>query len=191
VTNQSAPDAASAATTPAGPRTVAAFDFDGTLTSGGSVLPFLVAIQGFWPVFRAVAALSPKLLRSALMGGAAADSAKEQLFTRLLGGLSVQVVDERSVTFAERHLARHLRQDALVRLRWHQRQGHHVVIVSASPECYVRQAGEQLGVEVICASCAPPIMASTPGSWARWDACGSSPGWPTWSGSPRRAVSPG
>jgi phosphatidylglycerophosphatase C len=152
VTNQSAPDAASAATTPAGPRTVAAFDFDGTLTSGGSVLPFLVAIQGFWPVFRAVAALSPKLLRSALMGGAAADSAKEQLFTRLLGGLSVQVVDERSVTFAERHLARHLRQDALVRLRWHQRQGHHVVIVSASPECYVRQAGEQLGVDGVLAT---------------------------------------
>jgi phosphatidylglycerophosphatase C len=152
VTNQPASDAAAAPATPARRKTVAAFDFDGTLTSGGSVLPFLVAVRGFWPVFRAVTALSPKLLRSALVGGAAADSAKEQLFTRLLGGLPAQLVDERSATFAHRHLAHHLRQDAQRRLRWHQRQGHHVVIVSASPECYVRYAGEELGVDGVLAT---------------------------------------
>jgi phosphatidylglycerophosphatase C len=134
------------------PRTVAAFDFDGTLTSGGSVLPFLVSLRGFWPVFRAVAALSPKLLRSALVGGAAADDVKEQMFRRLLGGLPVALVNDRSIIFAERHLARHLRQDARLRLRWHQRQGHHVVIVSASPECYVRPAGELLGVDGVLAT---------------------------------------
>jgi phosphatidylglycerophosphatase C len=131
---------------------VAAFDFDGTLTSGGSVLPFLVALRGFWPVLRTVSALAPKLLRSALVGGAAADSAKEEIFTRLLGGLPVQDVDERAVVFAERHLARHLRQDARLRLQWHLRQGHHVVIVSASPECYVRPAGELLGVDGVLAT---------------------------------------
>jgi phosphatidylglycerophosphatase C len=152
VTNQPASDAAAAPATPARRRTVAAFDFDGTLTSGGSVLPFLVAVRGFWPVFRAVAALSLRLLRSALVGGAAADSTKEKLFTRLLGGLPVQLVDERSVAFAERHLARHLRQDARLRLEWHQRQGHHVVIVSASPECYVGRAGELLGVDAVLAT---------------------------------------
>jgi phosphatidylglycerophosphatase C len=133
-------------------RTVAAFDFDGTLTSGGSVLPFLVSLRGLWPVVRAVTALSPKLLRSALVGGAAADEAKEQLFTRLLGGLPIELVNDRSVIFAERHLARHLRQDARLRLQWHQRQGHHVVIVSASPECYVRHAGDLLGVDGVLAT---------------------------------------
>jgi phosphatidylglycerophosphatase C len=132
--------------------TVAAFDFDGTLTSGGSVFPFLVALRGLWPVFRAVCTLSPKLVRAALLGGSAADSAKEQLFTRLLGGLPVQVVDESARAFAARHLARHLREDARRRLQWHQRQGHHVVIVSASPECYVRRAGELLGVDGVLAT---------------------------------------
>jgi phosphatidylglycerophosphatase C len=150
VTNQSASSAASTgAAVPTAPRTVAAFDFDGTLTRGGSVLPFLVALRGFWPVLRTVAALSPGLLRSALVGGTAADEAKEKLFTRLLGGLPVQVVEERSVIFAEHHLARRLRQDARLRLEWHRRQGHHVVIVSASPECYVRHAGELLGVDAV------------------------------------------
>jgi phosphatidylglycerophosphatase C len=131
---------------------VAAFDFDGTLTSGGSVLPFLIALRGFWPVVRTVTALAPKLLRAALVGGSAADNAKEEMFTRLLGGLPVQLVEERSVEFAEHHLARHLRQDTRLRLQWHQRQGHHVVIVSASPECYVRPAGELLGVDGVLAT---------------------------------------
>jgi phosphatidylglycerophosphatase C len=152
VTNHPAQDASVAAARPAAKRTVAAFDFDGTLTSGGSVLPFLVAVRGFWPVLRAVVALSPALLRSAVVGGTAADAAKEKLFTRLLGGLPLRAVDDRSVSFAERHLARHLREDTRLRLQWHQRQGHHVVIVSASPECYVRRAGEILGVDAVLAT---------------------------------------
>jgi phosphatidylglycerophosphatase C len=153
MTNQpTSPDATAAAPAVASTRTVAAFDFDGTLTSGGSVFPFLVALRGMWPVVRAVVALSPQLLRSALVGGTAADTAKQRLFTRLLGGLPAQVVEERSIEFAHRHLARHLRQDARLRLQWHQRQGHHVVIVSASPECYVRPAGELLGVDGVLAT---------------------------------------
>ena len=49
------------AATPAGKRTVAAFDFDGTLTSGGSVLPFLVAVRGLWPVLPCRGCAVPKL----------------------------------------------------------------------------------------------------------------------------------
>lgn len=131
---------------------MAAFDFDGTLTTGGSVFPFLVDLRGFWPVLRAVAGLTPWLLRAAIIGGTAADKTKEKLFTRLLGGLPVDEVDRRSVAFAQRHLNRHLRQDTRRRLEWHQRQGHHVVIVSASPECYVRPAGDQLGVDGVVAT---------------------------------------
>jgi phosphatidylglycerophosphatase C len=134
------------------PTAVAAFDFDGTLTSGGSVLPFLVSLRGVVPVLRAVARLAPQLARSAISGGTAADDAKEKLFTRLLGGVPVDEVDRRSADFARRHLARRLRPDTLRRLRWHQSQGHHVVIVSASPENYVRPAGEQLGVDGVVAT---------------------------------------
>jgi phosphatidylglycerophosphatase C len=148
----SAPPSPTSPRSPAPPRTVAAFDFDGTLTNGGSVLPFLVDLRGTGPVLGAVAGLAPKLLRAALVGGAAADDAKEKLFVRILGGLSVADVDERSETFAERHLNRHLRRDAQQRLEWHQRQGHHVVIVSASPECYVRPAGALLGVDGVVAT---------------------------------------
>jgi phosphatidylglycerophosphatase C len=132
--------------------TVAAFDFDGTLTDSGSVFPFLVSLRGLWPVLRAVVGLSPPLVRAALAGGSAADDAKERLFHRLLGGLPVEEVDRVSAVFARRHLQRHLREDTRRRLEWHRRQGHHIVIVSASPECYVSPAGEELGVDGVVAT---------------------------------------
>ena len=131
---------------------MAAFDFDGTLCDGGSVVPFLIGLRGPWPVLRAVVRLSPALLHAAVVGGTAADDVKERLFRRLLSGLPVEEVDRRSAVFARRHLERHLRDDVRRRLDWHLRQGHHTVIVSASPECYVIPAGEQLGVEGVVAT---------------------------------------
>ena len=132
--------------------TVAAFDFDGTLTDSGSVFPFLVAVRGWWPVLRAMARLSPRLIRAAVSGGSAADSVKEALFTKLLGGLPEDELNRRSSVFAERHLARHLREDTKRRLDWHRRQGHYTVIVSASPECYVVPSGHRLGVDAVLAT---------------------------------------
>jgi phosphatidylglycerophosphatase C len=137
---------------PAGPATVAAFDFDGTLTDAGSVLPWLVSLRGLWPVLRAVVRYSPALLRAAVVGGTAADDAKEKIFIRLLGGLPVEEVDRRSAEFAARHLRRHLREDARARLEWHRCRGHHTVVVSASPEAYVGPAGELLGVDGVVAT---------------------------------------
>ena len=136
----------------AGRATVAAFDYDGTLTDSGSVLPFLVSLRGLLPVLRAVVRYSPALLRAAVAGGAAADDVKEKIFTRLLGGLPVAEVDRLSAEFAARHLRRHLREDVRRRLEWHRRQGHHTVIVSASPEAYVGPAGELLGVDGVVAT---------------------------------------
>jgi phosphatidylglycerophosphatase C len=131
---------------------VAAFDFDGTLTDSGSVFAFLVSQRGLWPVLRAVVRLSPSLARAAVTGGAGADHVKERLFTRLLSGLPVSEVDRRSRVFAHRHLQKHLREDTRRRLEWHRRQGHHIVVVSASPECYVSPAGEELGVDGVVAT---------------------------------------
>lgn len=132
--------------------TVAAFDFDGTLTRGGSVVPFLVAVRGLAPVVRAIARDLPALGRSALLGGAAADSAKEALFTRVLSGVSADEVERVGVEFAERHLRRRLRADTRERLEWHRKLGHRIVIVSASPECYVLPAAQLLGAEAALAT---------------------------------------
>lgn len=132
--------------------TVAAFDFDGTLTRGGSVVPFLVKVRGPLPVAAALLQQAPALLRAAILGGSAADTSKERLFMRLLAGAATEEIDHIGVVFAEEHLRRRLRPEARARLDWHRKQGHHVVVVSASPECYVRPAAELLGAEAALAT---------------------------------------
>lgn len=132
--------------------TVAAFDFDGTLTNGGSVIPFLLGVRGPLTVAWAIARDLPALVRSAIMGGAAADEAKEALFTRVLAGVPAEDVEHAGVVFAERHLRRRLRADTRDRLEWHRKLGHRIVIVSASPECYVRPAAELLGADAALAT---------------------------------------
>jgi phosphatidylglycerophosphatase C len=131
---------------------VAAFDFDGTVTRGGSVFPFLVAVRGVLPVATAVVQTLPMLARAALFGGTAADVAKQAIFSHVLAGVPVARVERVGAAFAEEHLRRRLRPRIVERLEWHQRQGHTVLLVSASPECYVRPAGEQLGVDGVLAT---------------------------------------
>lgn len=138
----------SAGTRPA----VAAFDFDGTLTYGGSVVPFLRVVRGTLPVARALLQDLPRLFHAAIVGGTAADVAKEGLFMRLLAGLPVAEIEQAGAEFAEAHLRRRLRPDVRERLEWHRKQGHRVVVVSASPECYVRPAAALLGADAALAT---------------------------------------
>jgi phosphatidylglycerophosphatase C len=129
------------------PPGVAAFDFDGTLTQGGSVFEFLIAVAGRTRTLSAAASLSPRLAHAALVGGAVADSTKEQLFGRLLAGVPVDRVEEVAADFATTHLRRYSRPEVRARLDWHRLRGDLVVIVSASPDLYVRVAGELLGAD--------------------------------------------
>jgi phosphatidylglycerophosphatase C len=131
---------------------VAAFDFDGTLTDGGSVLEFLVALRGRQAVLAATAVLAPRLAYGALAGGATADEAKQRLFVRTLAGESLTRVREVSDRFTRHHLDRHLRPEVRERFDWHRRRGDRVVIASASPEVYVGVAGELLGADGVVAT---------------------------------------
>jgi len=132
--------------------TVAAFDFDGTLTRGGSVWQFLAAVCGRRAVASAGLALAPQLLKAALLGGSAADEAKEALFVRTLAGRDAEDVARLAEAFGRAHFRRRARTKVRARLDWHRRQGHLLVLVSASPEFYVRPVGHELGVDGVMAT---------------------------------------
>ncbi|HEY1988483.1 MAG TPA: HAD-IB family hydrolase [Acidimicrobiales bacterium] len=125
----------------------AAFDFDGTLTTGGSVFDFLSALAGRRKVATASIALLPQLAHAALAGGEVADRTKERLFEMVLAGIETPAFDQVSREFAKAHLAGHLRPDVRQRLQLHQQRGDHTVIVSASPEAYIAEAARLLGAE--------------------------------------------
>lgn len=131
---------------------VAAFDFDGTLTDGGSVFAFLAAVVGRKTVLRATVELAPRLARAALAGGTVADRTKEELFTRVLAGVDADYLDQVATEFAVSHLAGHLRPEVRRRLDWHRGRGDRVVIVSASPYAYIGVAAERLAADAAIAT---------------------------------------
>jgi phosphatidylglycerophosphatase C len=126
---------------------IAAFDFDGTLTTGGSVFGFLSALTSRRKVATASIGLLPQLAQAAIVGGEVADRTKERLFEMVLDGIETSAFDEVSREFAQAHLAAHLRGDVRQRLQLHQQRGDHTVIVSASPEAYIAEAARLLGAE--------------------------------------------
>jgi len=131
---------------------VAAFDLDGTLTSGGSVWQFLVYIAGRARVLLAGLVDLPKLSIAAVAGGSANDSAKEALYLRVLRGRDASDVSRRAAEFGLSHFRSRVRTEVRDRLEWHKAQGHRVVVVSASPEIYVGAVAAELEADAVIAT---------------------------------------
>ena len=126
--------------------TVAAFDVDHTLTTKDCVIPFLRQVGGWgiyfrllrrgWPLFRALLARDRDLL-------------KAEVTNAVLSGRAQVEVESVSHIFAQRAFPSWLRDDVVARLRWHQSQGHWVVLVSASYGFYLRHLAESLGCRAV------------------------------------------
>lgn len=129
---------------------VAAFDVDGTLTVRDCVGPFLLRVGGWGGLTRAVLHKPAAALGAA--GRRDRDRLKELLVGGVLRGRKVAQVEALGEEFAQHVEADWLRADTLERLRWHQRAGHRIVLVSASLGPYLRPLGRRLGVDdVLCA----------------------------------------
>ena len=124
-------------------RTVAAFDFDGTITRSDTLLPFLRRSAGRAPTARALLALSARITAS-MAGVGSRDAAKEELLRRLLAGQPVAALEEVAEAFADHLVAHRLRPETLERVERHRAAGHELVVVSASPELYVAPVARRL-----------------------------------------------
>jgi HAD superfamily hydrolase (TIGR01490 family) len=140
-------------------RPVAAFDFDGTLLAGDTLLILHRLVRSPWGQLIDGLQLLPDLLlwKSSLRSTA---WFKQQVLQQLLTPAMKQRSTEQRTALLERSLAdalwRQLRPEALARLEWHRQQGHRVVIVSASPRCLLQLIAEHLGVELIATETSDP-----------------------------------
>ncbi len=135
--------ASSSATRPV----VAAFDVDGTLTTGDCVLPFLRRAAGRR---LATALLARPVALVAALARRDRDRLKELACTSL-AGLPSDDVDRLGASFAREIAASRLRDDTVARLRRHRELGHTVVLASASLDPYLVPLGELLGVDgIVC-----------------------------------------
>jgi len=117
-------------------RTVAAFDFDGTITYRDSLLPFLFFTHGYLLASFYLLIELPWLL-GFLFGFASRQSAKEKLLTRFYKGTPIAAMQEYGKRYSETLLKKQVRPEALKRIAWHHREGHEVILISASIDIYL------------------------------------------------------
>jgi phosphatidylglycerophosphatase C len=131
-------------------RTIAAFDFDGTMTRRDTLVPFLATIAGRGAVAAALAAEAPRLAY-AVAGRGDRDEAKVRVLRRVLAGREHAEVAAAGRTFGAQLVRTGISAEARDRISWHRRAGHEIVIVSASLDVYLDEVAERLGVgHVLC-----------------------------------------
>lgn len=127
--------------------TVVAFDFDGTVTRADSVVPFLLRFarrpRALVGLARELPAVFVALVRRDR------DRLRAAATRAVLTGVPHDEVLATGRAFAAEILAERLRDDTVARLRWHVEQGHRVVFVSASYDCYLHDVASALGVQAV------------------------------------------
>ncbi len=132
-------------------RKVAAFDFDGTLSTRDNFMRFVRLVAGTAETAKAVAAAAPALL-AARKDLARRDDAKANVLRATLGGRTDAHVRDLGARFARLVVQEHMNPHVVERLDAHRAAGHELVIVSASLTAYLVPAAARLGIPTVLAT---------------------------------------
>jgi phosphatidylglycerophosphatase C len=121
------------------------FDFDGTITKEDSLKKFLFYYRGRLRVILGLLVLSPvlALYLSKLLSN---HFAKQIVLRYFFGKESAGVFNKKCTDFALQKIPLLVRQDALAKIMEHVKNQDTVVVVSASPENWVKPWSNQLGL---------------------------------------------
>lgn len=118
-------------------KSVALFDFDGTITNRDSFYLFLKYCFGIQKLWMGGVALSP-VLAAYKMKFYSAGETKQRVVSYYFKGWTKSHFYKYGEEFARDVLPRYIRDVALSRIDWHRSQGHQIFVVSASLEEWLR-----------------------------------------------------
>jgi phosphatidylglycerophosphatase C len=127
--------------------TVAAFDVDNTLTVRDCVVPFMRSAAGTGRLMKVMLSNIGDTIQNVRRRDR--DALKAKFVAGIFSGKSASEVEALGVQFASKVADRWLRSDVATRMRWHQEQGHVVILVSASLGAYLHPLGDLLEVDAV------------------------------------------
>lgn len=127
--------------------TVAAFDVDNTLTVRDCVVPFMRSAAGTGRIMKVMLSNIGDTIQNVRRRDR--DALKAKFVAGIFSGKSASEVEALGVQFASKVANRWLRSDVATRMRWHQEQGHVVILVSASLGAYLHPLGDLLEVDAV------------------------------------------
>jgi len=128
--------------------TIAAFDFDGTLTRRDTLWAFTHYVAGTTQWAIGLIQLLPGLVayKSGLVDN---QTAKERVLTHFLGNHTVDQLNKWGEQFCNKRLLSFLNTQGMARLDWHQSQGHVCLLVTASLTFWTQPFANQNGLILI------------------------------------------
>lgn len=116
---------------------VAYFDFDGTITTCDTLLPFLVFVVGRLRFMLLLPRLLPILLHywCRVINN---ESAKQKTLMVVLRNYSKNYLNEKSRQFALTKLNHYVKPAVYAKLEWHREHGNKLILVSANLAIYLR-----------------------------------------------------
>ena len=127
---------------------IAFFDFDGTISDKDSMVEFIKFAVGKYRYYYCLLKLSPILLLYSLRI-ISNNIAKEKLFSSYFKGWYVEEFEKLAEKYSELELNKIIKPSAIDKIKWHQEQGHKVVVVSASIGSWLKKWCELYQIELI------------------------------------------
>jgi phosphatidylglycerophosphatase C len=125
-------------------KTIAAFDFDGTLTKSDTFLMFLifqfgfpVCLKGLWP--------NLPILMKYVFHKVSNHDVKQAIFSYFFKGMKISDFDAACRRFALSEIPGQINRKAFEKCEWHLHKGHHIVIISASIRNWIEPWAKQHG----------------------------------------------
>ena len=130
--------------------TVAAFDFDGTLTTKDTLFQFIKYAFGLPKFVMGMLWFVPIYLKNKL-GLLSNSQAKELLITYFFEGMSFEKFNQLGISF-KNEIEKMTNSKTFELLDWHKNQGHKIIIVSASVENWIAPWAQSVGFDCVIAT---------------------------------------
>ena len=127
---------------------LALFDFDGTITTDDSLIKFIRFVVGDVKTMWGMFLLSP-MLATYKLKLIPNHKAKQWMLSYFFKEMDEQRFLNVAKEYSLKHIDEILRSKAMEKIVWHKEQGHKVVVVSASMECWLKPWCNKNGLDVI------------------------------------------
>ena len=133
------------------PYTIAVFDFDKTITNCDSLIPFLINTNGFFKTVGRLFFLIPYFVQY-FFKKLSRQQLKEKILSIFFKGMPLSQLESMGHYYADHHIDRWIKPEAIRRLKWHQDQGHRCILASASLNIYLNSWAKRYEFDDIISS---------------------------------------